>query len=169
MSDNLMTSIRQARREDAAGIHTMVQELAHALELPDKIGGTVDDFLKYGFGEDAIFNALIAEHDAQVMGMCTYFPIFSTWSGRPGVFVLDLFVSENQRGSGLGEKLLARVASIGRQKGAAFLRLSVDNHNVRGQAFYRRIGFTPMADECSFQLNSENFSILANQGEEDRS
>lgn len=156
-------TIRQALREDATCIHTMVKGLAEALELTGQNRGTVDDLLKYGFGDRAMFHTLIAERGAQAVGMCTYFPIFSTWAGKPGIFVLDLFVSENQRGSRLGEKLVAKVANIGRREGAAFLRLSVDNHNIRGQKFYSRIGFKAMSDECSYQINTEKFDALADQ------
>jgi ribosomal protein S18 acetylase RimI-like enzyme len=156
-------TIRLAMPEDAVCIHSMMQGLAEALELTGQNRGTVDDLLKYGFGDSPLFKTLIAERGAQAVGMCTYFPIFSTWTGRPGVFVLDLFVSENQRGSRLGEMLLAKVASIGRREGAAFLRLSVDNHNIRGQNFYHRIGFKAMKDECSYQINTEKFDALADQ------
>jgi len=160
--DNAIT-IRQAMPEDATAIHSMIKQLARALNLSGQARGSVDDLLKYGFGESAIFNALIAECDTHAVGMCTYFPVFSTWAGRPGVFVLDLFVSENQRGSGLGEMLVAKVANLGRRQGAAFLRLSVDNHNIRGQSFYRRIGFEAMQEECSYQINTEKFNALADQ------
>jgi len=136
----------------------MINDLAQALELAGKNRGSVDDLLKYGFGENALLNALIAERDGEAVGMCTYFPIFSTWTGRPGVFVIDLFVSEVERGNGLGEQLLARLASISRERGTTFMRLSVDNHNVRSESFYRRIGFTPMEDECSYQIEIEKFS-----------
>jgi len=162
-------NIRRATPEDAPTIHTMVQELEQALELSGQARGTVDDFLKYGFGENACFNALIAERKAEAVAMCTYFPIFSTWIGKPGIFVLDLFVSENERGSGVGEMLLAKVANMARDRGAGFLRLSVDNHNVRGQAFYRRIGFTSIDDECSYQINTDNFNTLADKMGETRS
>ena len=143
---------------DATDIHTMVKGLAEALDLAGKNRGTVDDLLKYGFGENAAFNALIAECAGEAVGMCTYFPIFSTWTGRSGVFVLDLYVSESQRGRGLGEQLLTELASIARASGAAFVRLSVDNHNTRGQAFYHRIGFKPIDDECSYQIDIEKLS-----------
>jgi len=152
------TNIRQAMPGDAAAIHTMVKGLAEALDLAGKSKSSVDDLLKYGFGENAAFNALIAECDGEAVGMCTYFPIFSTWNGRPGVFVLDLYVAQSQRGGGLGKDLLIRLASIARERGATFMRLGVDNHNIRGQAFYHRIGFTPMEDECSYQIDIEKLS-----------
>ncbi len=169
MNSNNTITIRQALIDDAVAIHQMVQELAQALGLADHSRGTVDDFLKYGFGESAFFNALIAERDGKAVGMCTYFPIFSSWSGRPGVFVLDLFVSENERGSGLGELLLAKIAAIGHKRGAVFLRLSVDNHNVRGQDFYRRLGFSSADKETTLQIGSEQFIALATQDRKDRS
>ncbi len=158
MPPDRKTNIRQAVPGDAVAIHTMIKGLAQALDLVDKNTGNVDDLLKYGFGENAAFNALIAEREGKDVGMCTYFPIFSTWNGRPGVFVLDLYVAESQRGRGLGRDLLARLADIARERGATFMRLGVDNHNIRGQAFYRRIGFKPMEDECSYQIDIEKLS-----------
>jgi len=158
MNPDTKITIRQAMPEDATAIHTMIKNLAGALELSGKHTGTVDDLLKYGFGENASFNALIAERDGEAIGMCTYLPIFSTWTGSPGVFVVDLFVAEKQRGNRLGENLLARLASIARERGATFMRLSVDNHNIRGQNFYHRIGFTPMEDESSYQIDIDGLS-----------
>jgi len=151
-------NIRQAMPGDAAAIHSMVNGLAEALDLAGKNKGSIDDLLKYGFSENAAFNALIAECAGEAVGLCTYFPIFSTWTGRPGVFVLDLYVAESQRGRGLGEQLLTELASIARERGETFVRLSVDNHNIRGQAFYHRIGFMPMEDECSYQIDIEKLS-----------
>lgn len=156
-------NIRQAMKEDAELIHTMVQELDNALGHTGKSVGTVEDFTRFGFDENAFFNALIAEHESDVLGMCTYFPIFSTWGGRPGIFVQDLYVREMARGSGLGEILLARLADMSQQKGGTFLRLSVDNHNIRGQKFYDRLGFDTLDDERSCQLESKNFKTLAAQ------
>ncbi len=161
-SDNAIT-IRQAIPDDAVSMHNMLQGLAQALGLEGQNRGTVDDLLRYGFSGDAYFKALIAEREHQAVGLCTYFPIFSTWTGKPGIFVLDLFVDEKERGSQLGERLLSEIASLGRKRGAAFLRLSVDNHNVRGQGFYRRIGFKVMDDERSYQINTEKFEHLADQ------
>jgi len=158
MAPDRKINIRQAVPGDATVIHTMIKGLADALDLAGKNTSSVDDLLKFGFGEKAAFNALIAECDGKAVGMCTYFPIFSTWNGRPGVFVLDLYVAESQRGYGLGKDLLARLASIARQRGATFMRLGVDNHNIRGQAFYHRIGFRPMEDECSYQIDIEKLS-----------
>lgn len=161
MGSHTAIKIRPALPKDAATIHAMVQELARALELENKTRGTVEDFLKYGFGKNANFNALIAERDGFAVGMCTYFPIFSSWSGQPGIFVLDLIITESERGGGLGELLLAEVAARGQENGAAFLRLSVDDHNVRAQVFYRRIGFCTMDEERCYQINTENFESLA--------
>lgn len=152
--------IRRAVLEDAACIHRMVGELASALEFSDLAKGSVEDISKYGFGEDAFFHSLIAERNGKAIGLCTYFPVFSSWKGCPGVFVLDLFIAKSERRSGLGEKLLANVASISREFGAAFMRLSVDNHNVKAQAFYRRIGFGPVDDETTYQINTEEFDTL---------
>ncbi len=151
-------NIRQAMPGDAAVIHTMIKGLAQALDLAGKNKGSVDDLVKHGFGKNAAFNALIAECGGEAVGMCTYFPVFSTWAGQPGVFVLDLFVAESQRGHGLGEKLLIELAANARKRGAVFVRLSVDNHNVRGQEFYHRLGFKHMEDESSFQINIDSLS-----------
>jgi len=169
MSSKNAITIRQALATDASTIHQMVQELAQALGMADHARGTVDDFLKYGFSENAFFSALIAERDGEAVGMCTYFSIFSSWSGRPGIFVLDLFITENERGSGLGEILLAKVAEIGHKNGAAFLRLSVDNHNVRGQDFYNRLGFSSADNETTLQIGSEQFIALATQDRKENS
>ena len=71
----------------------------------------------YGFGEQPAFDALIAEVDGDFAGMCLFFPSFSTWRGRPGVYVQDLFVEERFRGAGVGVALLRGTAALSRARG----------------------------------------------------
>ena len=96
------TTIRRAIEADAGTIHALVIELAAAIGMTGKVASRVEDIRDQGFGADPAFEALIAERDGAAVGLCLFFESFSTWDGRRGVYVQDIYVSEAARGLGLG-------------------------------------------------------------------
>lgn len=131
--------IRFATAEDAAYLHESLLGIARTVNEVEKVLCSVADLLEYGFGPDPHFEALIAEADGAYAGMSLFFRSFSTWLGRPGVYVQDLYVEEAFRGLGVGRKLLRRVAAIVRDRGGVYMRLSVDTGNLVAQDFYTRL------------------------------
>ena len=89
--------------------------IADTVKERHKLKSTPDDIRRFGFGERPAFETLIAEIDGQFAGCCLYFPSFSTWIGRPGVYVQDFYVAEAFRGQGVGERLLQRLAAVTRR------------------------------------------------------
>ena len=147
-----MATIRRATEADAGTIHALVIELAAAIGGTRKVASRVEDIRDQGFGADPAFEALIAERGGAAVGLCLFFESFSTWDGRRGVYVQDIYVSEAARGLGLGRRLLAEAAAISRARGGSYLRVSVEAENDRAQAFYRRIGLAWSRGERIYQV-----------------
>jgi len=156
-----MPSIRRASEADAGAIHALVVELAATIGMTDKVASSIADIRDKGFGPDPAFEALIAELAGRAVGLCLFFESFSTWDGRRGVYVQDIFVAEAARGLGLGRSLLAEAAAVSRARGGSYLRLSVEAGNDRAQAFYARAGLAWSASERIYQARGEAFAALA--------
>ena len=154
-------TIRLADIGDAEAIHAGLLALSRAMGAEAKMQSTPDDIRRHGFGDNPAFEVLIAEIDGAFAGYCLSFPSYSTWRGQPGIYVQDLYVEAAFRGHRLGEKLLRAAARRGREKGAAYLRLSVDVDNIRAQAFYERVGITHSRDEQIHMIKGEAFAALA--------
>jgi ribosomal protein S18 acetylase RimI-like enzyme len=162
MTDAKTSTIRAALAGDCGDIHAMLNELAIAVGDTDKFVSSIDDLRLHGFGESPLFDVLIAELDENAVGLCLYFYTFSSWMGAPGIYVQDLYVDEDQRGTGLGRRLLAQAAAAGKARGANYLRLSVDHANFSGQQFYDALGMRCRDDEHIYQADGAIFTALAN-------
>jgi ribosomal protein S18 acetylase RimI-like enzyme len=166
LSGNKLT-IRHARPDDADNIHAALLGIGETVGELHKIRSTPDDIRRDGFGPGAHFRTLIAEIDSGFAGMCLYFPIYSTWMGRPGAYVQDLFVAEEFRGLKVGEKLLRRLARDVRDRGGAYIELAVDTGNLAAQRFYERIGITHRSDDQIHRITGEAFLAFADTDRED--
>ncbi len=160
-------TIRPARPEDADNIHAALLGIGKTIGGLHKIKSTPGDIRRDGFGERPHFSTLIAEIDSTFAGMCLYFPIYSTWMGRPGAYVQDLFVAEGFRGAKVGEKLLSRLAREVRDGGGAYIELAVDSGNVAAQRFYERIGVTHRSDDQIHRITGDAFFAFADTDRED--
>ncbi len=155
------TIIRPATSDDVPLLMKAINGLAEHVGEADGVACTEDDLRRFGFGEKPAFEAAIAEVDGAFAGMCLFFPIFSTWYGRPGVFVQDLFVDQKFRSLGIGERLLRHVAGLCRNKGGVYMRLAVDDGNARAHPFYTRLGFTWTSDQRSYIASGPTFAALS--------
>lgn len=157
-------TIRLAEARDAGLIHAGLVAMARVMEKGAKITSTPDDIRRHGFGNDPAFEVLIAEVDGTFAGLCLSFPSFSTWRGERGIYVQDLCVDETFRGRRIGEALLKAVARRAQERGAGYLRLSVDVTNKRAEAFYERLGITHSRDEHIHMIKGEAFRAFAASG-----
>ena len=154
--------IRQATQDDAETIHAAILQMGRDIGGGAlKITSTPDDLRRHGLAPGGAFEGLVAEIGGEFAGMCLYLPMFSTWLGKPGVYVQDLFVDRRFRGSKIGERLIRHVASVARDKGAAYLRLAVDADNAAAQAFYERLGITHYSADQIHAAYGEAFLALA--------
>jgi ribosomal protein S18 acetylase RimI-like enzyme len=114
------------------------------------------------FGPDAVAHAEILERDGKPIGLINWYPIYSTWLGRRGLYALDIYVDEAERGQGHARRLLQHLAVMARNKGGAFLKLDVDRSNDNATGVYEHLGFTPSGTD-PYLLMGEAFDQLAEQ------
>ena len=153
-------TIRLATRADAGLLHGLVVALAKTTGHEHKVTSTAEDFLHHGFDEPRVFEGLIAEQDGKAVGLCLFFYNYSSWRGKLGVYIQDLYVDSSQRGTGLGRRLVVKTVRCGKRRGADHLRLSVDSENVDAHAFYEHIGMSKRGDEFIFQAADQAFQNL---------
>jgi GNAT superfamily N-acetyltransferase len=159
-------TIRQGRAWDAQDIHRALRGIARSIGASHRISSTPEDIRRYGFGESPAFETLIAEVDGEMAGLCLFFASFSTWKGRPGAYIQDLFVEPRFRKLGIGSKLIRRTAAAVRERGGCYLRLSVDTMNFGAHRFYTRLGLIHSDSERIHAAYGEDFEKLAAEGEE---
>ena len=155
--------IRPAVASDAGAIHAALLGIAEAVGETGRVRSTVEDIRRHGFCAEPAFEALVAEADGAVVGLCLFFRSFSTWTGKPGAYVQDLYVAPAWRGRGVAEALLKRLAATVRDRGGAYVRLSVDAGNTDAQAFYRRVGLAWSSKERIFTATGAAFEALAGE------
>ena len=160
--------IRPARPPDAERIAAMVHGLAALTDPQARVEITAADLHRFGFGTDPVFHILVAELAGELCGYCLYSWLFSTWRGRPGLFVVDLYVEPGVRGRKVGRELLGAAAGVGARQGAAFIRLDIASSNDAAKRFYRRLGFRPNADP-NWLVDGAHFDALAGQAPADGS
>jgi GNAT superfamily N-acetyltransferase len=137
-----MLSIRPATIEDALLLTTLIHELAQFEHLENETIVTEEDILRDGFSTRPKFHALIAEWDGQIAGYALFFEFYSTFQGRPGIFLEDIFVRPEHRKKGIGGDLLARVAKIAWEEDYFCMRWEVLDWNQSAINFYNKLGAT---------------------------
>lgn len=156
-----MLSIRRATAEDAALLCALVRELAdyeHELHL---VVATEADLLRDGFGVQPKFRALIAEWEKQPAGYALFFGFYSTWAGRPGLFLEDLFVRPQFRGKRIGTELLAEVARIAVAENCYGVRWEVLDWNQGAIKLYKALGADFLHDRRAVLLSGEALNRVA--------
>ena len=153
--------IRPATLGDTQTLHRSILDLARHVGELHKVKSTPADFAHHMFGPDPALQGLVAEIAGGYAGMCLYFRSFSTWHGRPGVYVQDLWVEQNFRGGKVGEALLKRVASLTRANGGSYMRLAVDVGNFGARRFYSRLGIVHSDTEQVYAIYGDAFMALA--------
>src|SRR5271166_2424462 len=133
-------SIRPAVPEDSPRILAFIRALAAYEREPNAVIATEADLLRDGFGTNPFYFCLIAESDGAPAGFALYFFNYSTWLGRPGLYLEDLFVHPEFRGLGIGKALLQRVAAIAVENNCPRLQWEVLDWNTPAIDFYRAMG-----------------------------
>jgi GNAT superfamily N-acetyltransferase len=138
----------------------LVRELAAYEKMPEAVVATEDDLRRYGFGPEQSFEALIASVDAKPAGFALFFPNFSTWRGRPGLYLEDLYVRDWARGLGVGRRLIARLAAIAVKRDWPALDLMVLDWNP-ARGFYHRLGIDGRTEWLPYRTTGEALHRLA--------
>ena len=149
----LPSNIREATPDDVPVIGRLIRDLAEFEREPDAVKATPEQLHDALFGPEAVASALIAlDDDGEPAGFALWYRSFSTWEGVPGIYLEDLYVSESQRGSGLGRSLLSALASIAVHRGWRRLEWAVLRWNSDAIAFYDSLGGRPLDDWLTYRL-----------------
>jgi GNAT superfamily N-acetyltransferase len=160
----MATTIRAAIPADVPLILDFIRALAVYERAPEAVIATEADLLRDGFGPNPFYFCLIAEQDGQPAGFALYFFDYSTWLGRPGIYLEDLFVHPEFRGLGIGKALLKQVAAIAVEKGCSRLKWSVLDWNTPAIDFYRAMRAEMMDEWINVRIMGEALERLATGG-----
>lgn len=153
--------LRPARRDDVPLILALIAELAEYERLAHEAVATPADIEAALFGPQPVAEVLVAEVDGQAAGFALFFVSFSTFLGKPGLYLEDLFVRPPFRGLGVGARLMRRLAGIALERGYGRFEWSVLDWNAPAIDFYRRLGATPMDGWTVQRVSGDALRALA--------
>ncbi len=153
--------IRRARPDDVPAIYQLIRDLAEYERSLPEITGTQQDLHSSLFGPDPAVFAHVAEHEGEVAGFALWFLNYSTWLGRHGIYLEDLYVRPDLRGSGYGQQLLAELAALCVERGYGRLEWWVLDWNEPARGFYDKLGATRMDEWTVHRLTGQALAALA--------
>jgi len=148
-------SIRFATAQDAEVIVGFVRGLALYEREPEAVEVTPEILRGQMESDDPPFECLLAEEDGAPVGFALFFRNYSSWRGRPGLFLEDLFVPERHRRKGVAGALLKRLAAIAMARGYGRMEWSVLNWNTPAHAFYRSLGAAPLDEWTIWRISAD--------------
>jgi GNAT superfamily N-acetyltransferase len=157
----MSTEIRTATRDDVPVIAELIRGLAQFEKLESEVVMTEDLLADGLFGERPYAEVLLAEEAGRAVGFALFFHNFSTFVGRPGIYLEDLFVLPERRGSGIGRALLIELARIAVARKCGRMEWAVLDWNRDAIGFYERLGARPNSDWTVYRLTGEALASLA--------
>jgi GNAT superfamily N-acetyltransferase len=154
--------IRPAGVEDVPVILELIHDLAAYERAPHEVTATEEQLIDVLFGERPAAEVLLVFEGESPVGFAVYFYNFSTWLGRPGLYLEDLFVKPEKRGKGYGRALLVELAKIAHDRGCGRMEWAVLNWNEPAIKFYQALGAKPMDEWTVFRLTRDEIAKLAN-------
>jgi GNAT superfamily N-acetyltransferase len=152
--------VRFAEPADAGVVLQFIRELAVYEKAPVAVVATEDDLCRHGFGPERQFEAILAFLDGEPAGLAVFHPRFSTWLGRPGMYLEDLYVTETARRHGVGRRLITRLAAIAIERGWARIDFQVLDWNP-ARGFYHRLGMEHLGEWLRYGADLEVLRRLA--------
>ena len=160
--------IRRAHVEDVPIILELIRDLATYERAPHEVTATEEQLVDVLFGERPAAEVLLAFEGQSAVGFAVFFYNFSTWLGRPGLYLEDLFVKPEKRGKGYGRALLIELAKIARERECGRMEWAVLDWNEPAIKFYRSLGAKPMHEWTVFRLTRDGIASLADSGRVDQ-
>lgn len=157
----MTVTIRPATPDDAATMLRFIRELAAYEREPDAVETTEPMLRDALFGASPAAEALIAERDGESIGFALFFHTFSTWTGRRGLWLEDLYVTPEARGSGAGAALLRALAGLALDRGCSRLEWTVLDWNTPALEFYRAKGAVPQDEWTTQRVTGAALQALA--------
>ncbi|MEQ9333630.1 GNAT family N-acetyltransferase [Thalassobaculum sp.] len=158
--------LRPAEAGDVATLLELIRRLAEAQDAAGYVQSTPEDLLRDGFGPAPRFHALLAEavdpasRRRETVGLALYYFTYSTWAGRPNLYIEDLYVDPDRQGAGIGRRLMAALAGKAVEAGCARLELAVKTDN-RARAFYERLGLVRKGSWLPYAVEGDGLRMLA--------
>lgn len=153
--------LRFATREDVPTILALIRALAAYEKLAHEVVADEASLAATLFGERPAAEVVLAEHAGAPAGFALFFPNYSTFLGRPGIYLEDLFVQPELRGRGIGERLLTFLAKLAVERGCGRFEWAVLDWNEPAIRFYLRLGARPMHDWTVFRVAGDELAALA--------
>lgn len=158
--------IRWAERNDIPLIRSLIIAIAEYEKLSHEVVATEKDLEKYLFGEHKIAEVLLGHYNGKSVGFALFFHNFSTFEGKPGIYLEDLFIHEEYRGNGFGKALLTLLAKIAVERGCARLEWSVLDWNKPALDFYTSLGAIIMNEWLTNRVTGKSLTTMAEMFEE---
>lgn len=152
-------TIRKATEDDTELILNLIRQLAIYEKMEDEVV-TNSEELKENLFKNKLAEVVIAEENGKPVGFALYFFNFSTFLGKPGLYLEDLYVDEIYRGKGYGKKLLLHLAAIAKEKNCGRMEWSVLNWNEPAINFYKSLGAKPMEEWSVYRLDNKTIMDL---------
>ena len=155
--------IRNATSNDLDLLIEFIRDIAEFEGLAHEVSFTKDELLESMFGNDRTAEAIIAESEGEAVGFAVYFQNFSTFKGKPGLYLEDLFVKPEWRKHGIGRALLVRLAQIAVERGCPRFEWVALDWNQNAIDFYEKLGAKQLNDWRIFRMEGESLAQLAAQ------
>ena len=149
--------------EDVPIILQLIRDLATYERAPNEVTATEEQLVEVLFGPRPSAEVMLAFEEDTAVGFAVFFHNFSTWLGRPGLYLEDLFVKPEVRGKGYGRALLVHLAKIARERGCGRMEWAVLDWNDPAIQFYHKLGAAPMDEWTVFRLTGDGIAKLAEQ------
>jgi GNAT superfamily N-acetyltransferase len=161
---SMTLKIEPATERDLPAIEHLVRQLARYEKLEDAMVASQDDFRQALFGAERSAYALMAFVDDDPVGFALYFYNFSTFAGKRGIYLEDIYIEPEQRGRGIGSALLKRLARIAKEQNCGRMEWSVLTWNQPSIDFYHRLGAVTLDEWRIFRVHGEPLEKLAKGG-----
>lgn len=150
-----MLSLRPATPADVPLLLRLIRELADYERAPAAVVATEASLLRDGFGAEPRYRAIVAEWDSVPAGFALWFFNYSTWLGKPGIYLEDLFVRPELRGKGIGKALLCELAAVAVREGCGRFQWQVLDWNEPSIRFYEGLGAQVMKEWLTVRVEGE--------------
>lgn len=166
MKESVKTSItnftiRYATEKDSKVILYFIKQLAEFEELLHEVEATEHQINKYLFGDEHKAEVILGEYKDEPVGFALFFHNFSTFLGRPGIYLEDLFINSDSRGKGFGKAMLTFLAKIAEERNCGRVEWSVLDWNKRAIDFYKELGAQPIDDWTVYRVAGKSLEKLA--------
>lgn len=149
--------IRKAEQKDISAIINLIKELAEYEKLLHLVKTTEKNIEEVLFGENKFIEVLIAEYEGKLAGQALFFKNFSTFLGKPGIYLEDLYVKPDFRGKGIGKALLMKIIALAKERDYGRVEWCVLDWNKPAIDFYKSLGAIELEEWKYFRLTSDKF------------